>query len=254
MLLFTLAASTADRPHLRPRSRRAGISKRSPDDSARVRNTATGGAARQRLRSALFVSEVALAFVLAVASGLLLRSLRRVEGVSPGLETDGVLALDVYLPEARYKTDEEQRRFYEKGLEEIRRLPGVESASASLCTPVVGQCWGSVYLVSDRPVPRQSELPTGPFNMVEPSYFQTMRVPLKEGRFFDATDTPTSPPVVVINEKMARKWWPNESPLGKRIKQGFPQNDAPSARSSAWSATFPSQDSTPKSEPRSSCR
>src|SRR4029077_6084913 len=93
--------------------------------------------------------------------------------------------------------------------------------------PVVGQCWGSVYLVSDRPVPSQSELPNSAFNRVESSYFETMRGPLKEGRFFDATDTPTSPPVVVINEKMARKWWPNESPLGKRIKQGFPQADTP---------------------------
>ncbi len=227
VLLFTLAASTLTGLifGLAPA---AQASRSDPQTTLRESgNTATGGTARQRLRSALFVSEVALAFVLAVASGLLLRSLRRVEGVSPGLETDGVLALDVYLPEATYKTDEEQRRFYERGLEEIRHLPGVESASASMCTPVVGQCWGSVYLVSDRPVPRQSELPTSPFNMVESSYFQTMRVPLKKGRFFDATDTPTSPPVVVINEKMARKWWPNESPLGKRIKQGFPQNDAP---------------------------
>ena len=64
--------------------------------------------------------------------------------------------------------------------------------------------------------------------MVESSYFQTMRVPLKEGRFFDATDTPDSPPVVVINASMARKWWPNESAIGRRIKQGWPQDEAPS--------------------------
>jgi putative ABC transport system permease protein len=227
VLFFTLAASTLTGLvfGLVPA---AQASRTDPQTTLRESgNSATGGLERQRLRSALFVSEVALAFVLAVASGLLLRSLRRVEGVSPGLETDGVLALDVYLPEAKYKTDEEQRRFHERALEEIRRLPGVENASASMCTPVVGQCWGSVYLVSDRPVPSQSELPDSAFNMVESSYFQTMRVPLKEGRFFDATDTPTSPPVVVINERMARKWWPTESPLGKRIKQGFPQDDVP---------------------------
>jgi putative ABC transport system permease protein len=227
VLLFTLAASTLTGLifGLVP-----AVQASRADPQAVLResgNASTGGLERQRLRSALFVSEVALAFVLAVASGLLFRSLRQVEGVSPGLETDGVLALDVYLPEAKYKTDEEQLRFHERALEEIRRLPGVESASASMCTPVVGQCWGSVYLVSDRPVPSQSELPTSPFNMVEASYFRTMRVPLKEGRFFDATDTPTSPPVVVINERMARQWWPHESPLGKRIKQGFPQDRSP---------------------------
>ncbi len=190
-------------------------------------NASTGGLDRQRLRGALFVSEVALAFVLAVAAGLLLRSLGRVEGVSPGLETDGVLALDVYLPEAKYTTLDSRRLFYERALEELRRVPSVERASASLCTPVVGQCWGSAYLVSDRPVPARPDLPDGPFNVVEASYFRTMHVPLKAGRFFDATDTPDSPPVVVINETMARKWWPNESPIGKAIKQGFPQDKAP---------------------------
>jgi putative ABC transport system permease protein len=190
-------------------------------------NATTGGLERQRLRGTLFVSEVALAFVLAVAAGLLLRSLERVEGVSPGMETDGVLALDVYLPEAKYTTPDARRLFYERALEELRRVPSVERASASLCTPVVGQCWGNHYVLSDRPVPAQPDLPDGPFNVVEASYFRTMHVPLKDGRFFDATDTPDSPPVVVINETMARKWWPNESPIGKRIKPGFPQDDAP---------------------------
>ena len=227
VLLFTLAASTLT-GLLFGLVPAAQASRSDPQSTLRESgNAATGGLERQRLRSALFVSEVALAFVLAVASGLLLRSLRQVEGVSPGLETEGVLALDVYLPDAKYHEKDDRLRFYERTLEEIRRAPGVEGASASLCTPVVGQCWGSVYLVSDRPVPPQSELPDSAFNMVEPSYFRTMRVPLKEGRFFDATDTPTSPPVVIINERMARKWWPHESPLGKKIKQGFPQSDVP---------------------------
>jgi putative ABC transport system permease protein len=84
-----------------------------------------------------------------------------------------------------------------------------------------------VYVLSDRPVPSQTELPSGPFDVVEASYFRTLRVPLKEGRFFDATDTPSSPPVVLINETMARRWWPHESPIGKRVKQGFPQDAAP---------------------------
>ena len=227
VLLFTLAASTLTGLvfGLVPA---AQASRSDPQGTLRESgNSTTGGLERQRLRSALFVSEVALAFVLAVASGLLLRSLRRVEDVSPGLVTDGVLALDVYLPDAKYATRDAQRRFFEQALADLRRLPGVEGASASMCTPVVGQCWGSIYLVSDRPVPSQAELPSSAFNMVESDYFRTMRVPLKEGRYFDATDTPTSPPVVVINEKMARKWWPHASALGKKIKQGFPQDKSP---------------------------
>src|SRR5262249_11636092 len=138
VLLFTLAASTLTGLifGLVPA---AQASRSDPQTTLRESgNSTTGGAARQRLRSALLVSEVALAFVLAVASGLLLRSLRQVEGVSPGVETDGVLALDVYLPEAKYPKDEDQLRFFERSLEEIRRLPGVEQASASMCTPVVG--------------------------------------------------------------------------------------------------------------------
>jgi putative ABC transport system permease protein len=227
VLLFTLAAATVTGilfgfvPALQ-------ASRSDPQGTLRESgNSTTGGRERQRVRGALFVSEVALAFVLAVAAGLLLRSLKRVEGVSSGMETDGVLALDVYLPEAKYKTRIDQRLFYERALDDLRRMPGVESASASLCTPVVGQCWSSVILLSDRPVPSQTDLPDSAFNMVESSYFRTMRVPLKEGRFFDATDTPDSPPVVVINETMAHKWWPNESAIGKRIKQGWPQDNAP---------------------------
>jgi putative ABC transport system permease protein len=227
VLLFTLGASilTGILFGLVPA---AQASRDDPQGALRESgNSATGGRERQRLRSAFFVSEVALAFVLAVAAGLLLRSLRQVQGVSPGLEADGVLALDVYLPDAKYKAPDQRRVFFERTLEELRRLPAVQAASASMCTPVVGQCWGSVYLVSDRPVPAQTDLPDSAFNKVESSYFATMRVPLKEGRFFDATDTPDSPPVVVINESMAKKWWPHGSALGKRIKQGWPQDQSP---------------------------
>ena len=190
-------------------------------------NSSTGDRDRQRFRSALFVSEVALAFVLAVASGLLLRSLRRVEGISPGMEVEGVLALDVNLPERKYASRSEQLRFHERALDEIRRVPGVLSASVSMCTPVVGQCWANPYVLSDRPAPDQTNLPDADFDAVETSYFGTLRVPLRKGRFFDKTDTPTSPLVVIINESMARLWWPRESPLGERIKPGFPQDDAP---------------------------
>jgi putative ABC transport system permease protein len=84
-----------------------------------------------------------------------------------------------------------------------------------------------VYLVEGRPTPAQSELPTSAFNVVDDDYFRTMQIPLLAGRFFTAADRKGAPPVLIINQSMARKWWPNENPIGKRIKQGFPQSSLP---------------------------
>jgi putative ABC transport system permease protein len=96
-----------------------------------------------------------------------------------------------------------------------------------LCVPITGGCWGSIYLVEGRPIPNQSELPRSSFNCVTPDYFKTMKIPLIEGRFFNETDNERSLPVIIINESMARRHWKDESPIGKRIKQGFPQSDNP---------------------------
>ncbi len=187
----------------------------------------TSGPARDRFRAALFISEVALASVLVIASGLLIRSLWKAQNVNPGFNADHVLALDVLLPRTQYKTDAQILNFFNQATEKIRNLPGVRSASAVYCPPVVGTCWTSVYLVEGRPVPPQDQLADSVFNAAEPDYFRTMEIPLIEGRSFKATDTAQSPPVIIINQSMARRWWPNESPLGKRIKQGFPQSPTP---------------------------
>ena len=187
----------------------------------------TSGPSRDRVRAALFVSEVALASVLVIASGLLIRSLWKAQNVNPGFNADHLLALDVMLPHSAYKTDPQILNFFEQASKRIRNLPGVRSASAVFCPPTVGTCWTSVYLVEGRPVPAQDQLAESVFNVAQPDYFQTMGIPLIEGRPFQATDTAQTPPVIVINQSMARRWWPNESPLGKRIKQGFPQSKTP---------------------------
>ena len=201
-----------------------------PDPQSALRETGTGatsGRNRQSLRRTLFVSEVALAFVLAVGSGLLLRSLLKVQRVPLGFEPEGVLGLNVYLPDKGYETEPVRYQFLQRSLEQIRSLPGVEAASAIYCPPVAGRCWGSVYMVSDRPTPAPTDVPSSAFNVVDPGYFSTMRIPLLAGRFFNDADSADSAKVVIINESFAKKWWPNESPLGKRIKQGFPQDDRP---------------------------
>ncbi|MGB0033923.1 MAG: ABC transporter permease [Candidatus Acidiferrales bacterium] len=185
----------------------------------------TSNRSHQRLRSALLVSEVALAIVLVIASGLMVRSMLSVLNVNLGVNPDHVLALDVYLEGAKYKGEDSRRNFFDRSIARVRQLPGVTSSSAVLCTPFTGGCWGSVYLVGDRPVPPQAEIPSSPFNVVDPEYFRTLQIPLLMGRYFDKSDTAQSPPVIIINEAMAKKWWPNESAIGKRIKQGFPQSN-----------------------------
>jgi putative ABC transport system permease protein len=202
----------------------------SPDPQTALRETGTGSTgsrSRQTLRRTLFVSEVALAFVLAVGSGLLIRSLVKVQQRPLGFDPDGVLGVRVMLPDKGYEEDAARYQFLQRSLQELRTLPGVETASAIYCPPVYGRCWGSVFLLSDRPTPALAELPNSAFNVVEPNYFETMRIPLVEGRPFAESDTKDSPKVVIVNQTFVKRWFPNGSPLGKRIKQGFPHSETP---------------------------
>jgi len=187
----------------------------------------TSGRSRGRLRTLLFVSEVALAFVLVIGSGLLIRSLLSVQSIPPGFDPEHVLALDVSLPDAKYTEDADRYRFYQRAVENLRGLPGVQAASAVYCSPLAGRCWGSVYILSDRPAPAQAELPSAAWNVVEPGYFSTLRIPLRQGRAFTEADGTDAAKVVIVNESFAKKWWPNGGALGKRVKQGFPKDQTP---------------------------
>jgi putative ABC transport system permease protein len=189
--------------------------------------SSTAGRSSQRLRAGLLISEVSLAVVLVIASGLMIRSLRKAFAVNPGFRSDHLLALDVNLPSTKYKTDPPRTAFLSQTMGRIQNLAGVESASAVYCPPLVGDCWSSVFIFDDRPVPPQAELPHAAFNIAELHYFQTLETPLIAGRGFTPADDEKSTPVILINETMARRWWPNESPIGKRIKQGFPQDKVP---------------------------
>ena len=187
----------------------------------------TSTRSRQRLRSVLLVFEVALAIVLVIGSGLIVRSIVRVLQVKLGANPDHVLALDVYLSGPSYAKPEARNNFFQNAITRIQRIPGVISAGSITCPPFGGTCWTSVYIVEGRPVPAPSDLPNSLFNVADPNFFRTMQVPLLAGRYFNETDTAASTPVAVINETMARQWWPNESALGKRIKQGFPEDKTP---------------------------
>lgn len=195
---------------------------------SRINVTALGEAANkvstgrrgQRFRASLLVAEISLTFVLVIGSGLLIRSLASALAVNAGFRADHLLALDVNLPASKYKTDPQQTMFLTQALDKIRSLPGVQSASAAFCPPLVGTCWDSVFLIDGRPEPPVSQEPRAAFNIAELGYFETMEVPLLAGRSFSISDTYELPKVALINETMAKRWWPNESPLGKRILQG----------------------------------
>jgi putative ABC transport system permease protein len=181
-----------------------------------------GAANRGRMRRALLVAEVALAVVLSVGAGLMIRSFIRVRGVDPGFRTGNLLTVAMQL-NPNYRTDPARVAFYQEALEKLRKLPSVESASMVACLPIEGTCWLSYFSIPGRPVPKRADLPVSAFNSVGSDYFETMGVRLIAGRTFRESDVAAAPLVAVINESTAKKFFPSENPLGKQIKRGYPE-------------------------------
>jgi predicted permease len=184
-----------------------------------------GGGGR-RLRGALVVAEVALSLVLLVGAGLLVRSFLRVQQVEPGFDAHNVLSMRLSVAGTSY-TGARGPEFYRELLERVRRLPGVESAGAASILPLGGGIgWGSVSIEGYTPTNGQ-ELIQADQRIAGTGYFETMKVPLVAGRFFGEQDTAESQKVAVIDENMARTYWPGADPVGRRFKQGGPDNDTP---------------------------
>jgi putative ABC transport system permease protein len=177
------------------------------------------GFVRSRLRSALVISEVALALVLLIGTGLLLRSFSHLQAVNPGFQPDHVLTLEISLPDARYP-DPQKAAFFAQLLDRVRSLPGVESAGAIGHVPLGGDIDSYAMQVEGR-APLPNEYANPDCHVVMPGYFQSMKVPLVEGRFFDGRDNLQSPHVVIINDIVARNVFPNENPIGRSLRMGF---------------------------------
>jgi putative ABC transport system permease protein len=171
----------------------------------------------QRLRGALVISEIAVALVLLIGAGLLLRSFALLRGVSPGYQSDHVLTVQIALPRTKYRDDLDKARFTEQALERVRHLPGVAQAAGSFPLPVYGRAWGMSYSVEDEPPPAPDQFPDAQVASVSPGFFSTLQIPLRQGRDFTSSDTQPAPAVVIIDETLARRHWPNESPIGKRL-------------------------------------
>jgi MacB-like periplasmic core domain len=181
----------------------------------------------QSLRNVLIVSEIAITLVLAFASGLLLRSLNAAETAYPGFRPEHLLSLELVLPSSGYKTAEAQQNFYDRLIADLRGLRGVTEVGAVHCPPSAGDCGDWFYSVLDRPAPARSEVPVALVNIADPSYFRTMGIALRQGRTFTEADRGKAQPVAIVNETFARKWWPKESAVGRRIKSGGPYFDGP---------------------------
>ncbi|MEK6286989.1 MAG: ABC transporter permease [Acidobacteriota bacterium] len=200
---------------------------------------ASAGVSRRRIGSLLVVLEVALALVLLAGGGLMLKSFVRPVSIDPGFDPHNVLRLDLSLPGPRYTTPQQQMRFYEELKDRIRALPGVESVGATTQTPLSpGDNWGP-FSIDGHPAPPPGQEPNAAMRSVSSDYFRTMRVPLHKGRYFAEADARIALPVmrwfeqqpypehynesqpapaIIINETMARMFFPNEEPLGKRIR------------------------------------
>jgi len=170
-----------------------------------------------RVRGILVVSEVALALMLLIGAGLLMRSLSGLRGVDPGFDAANTLAATVEIPQAKYSTPELRNQFFDRALANVRALPGVESAAWIDSLPLQGNGSTQYVMPEGAPPMKESEMPVVAVRMPSPGYFHTARIPFVSGRDFTDADGYGKPAVVIVSENTARRFWPGENAIGKRV-------------------------------------
>jgi len=173
-----------------------------------------------RLRSALVVAEVALSLVLLVGAGLLLKSFASLLRTSPGFNPQNVLTVSLNLPQVKYPEAAQSSQFYGRLMERVRAMPGVRAVAAVNNLPLGSTNSDTNFIIEGRPPLAQDELQGAWFSPVTAGYFQAMNIPVLQGRALDERDHAQAPLAIVINEAMARRYWPGDSPIGKRIGTG----------------------------------
>lgn len=195
------------------------------NDSLKEAARSVSGSLRQnRLRAFLIVSEVSLAVVLMIGAALLTKSFVRLLDVNPGFDPAHTLTMEISLPTAppsKYADEEQQATFFRQLLEQLNRSPGVISAGAVLTLPLTGAEESTNLFIEGRPKPPNNQLPESDYTIVTPGYFKALQIPLLKGRGFTDQDNKAATGVIVINEALARRYWPNEEPVGKRLTVGF---------------------------------
>ena len=182
---------------------------------------------RSRARSLLVVTEIAMSLVLLVGAGLMVQSFLRLRRVHIGLDPTNVLTASLLAPRAKYQEDSQRAALIKQIVERVSSLPGVQSASATATLPLNGNNWTRGLTVEGYPVPAAGQVPSVQHTVVTPGYFRTMGITLLAGRDFNDADTKDSADVTIIDERLARQYWPNQSPIGKRVRFGPPEDNEP---------------------------
>jgi putative ABC transport system permease protein len=190
-----------------------------------IQNTLREGAragqesrSHRHLRRALAAAQIALAFTLLVAAGLMIRSTGRLLAVDPGFRADHVLTMRVLLQQSKYEQPESRVAFFDRLVGELARLPGVVSAGVSSGMPFRGIPIGTGFSVEGKPFPGEANLPVADIRIIAGRYFETMRIPLVRGRFFEARDGEAGRGAAIVNEALAAQMFPNENALGQQLR------------------------------------
>ena len=181
------------------------------------------GQRRNRLRNGLVIAEMTLAFVLLIAAGLLLKSFVRLQNVDPGFNPHQVLTMDLWLPDTKYSRGKPVSNFLAEVQRRVAVLPGVQSAALADILPLSGSKSDSSFAIEGRV---SDVTPDEQIRTVSPDYFRVLQTPLLRGRFFTDAETADAPPVAIINQALAKRYWPNENAVGKRITFDNPKKNS----------------------------
>lgn len=179
--------------------------------------TSTSASAR-RIGTAIVTAEVALSIVLLFAVGLIGKSFARLLAVDPGFRVDHVTAVEVRVPEARYKKPEAARAFFDRAFAAVAAQPGVAQVGAAVVTPLTGNNWTVGFERADRPLPAGERPPDVGWQLASRGYFGALQIPLRSGRLFDVTDTPATRPVVIVSQAVERRFYAGERAVGHSVK------------------------------------
>lgn len=208
----------------------ASLSESLRDDN----RTGTSGRGTRRVRQALVVAEVAFAFLLLAGAGLFLTSFRNLTKVDPGFETAGVYTSSMSAPQVRYEGGKELRSLVNRTLEKVRALPGVAAAGVTTTIPL-GRGFNDSVILAEGRVMRPGESVVSPKRLeVSPGFFETMRMPILKGRTFTERDDDTTERVMVVDENMARRFWPDSDPIGRRMYSPDSPNDLNPTPTTKW--------------------
>ena len=194
------------------------VSAASANDSLREGGRHGGSPRARRALATLVVTEVALSLVLLTGAGLLIRSFMQLQRIDPGFRAEGVFTARVSLPAARYATPSLGAAFFQNAVARVQQLPGVQHAAAISFLPLAGPGMATSFYRADRPAPPNGQQPTTEVRPVTPNFFKTMGIPQRAGRDFAESDRADAPLVAVVSEELARRVFPGEDPIGKRVQ------------------------------------